>query len=132
MRILVGFEPNAGGSAALAHAAALALRERAQLTVLSAVAPPPFATFWAQAPLPEDPWRIADDVSSARVVAAARRLPAELTVRTLIRRGNHVTSLLAEHRREAYDMLVVGARRGLQRRLLRHSAIPVLVVPSGR
>lgn len=131
MRILVGLGPGANAAAALAFAAALALRNRGRLTVLSAVTPPPRVTWCAQS-LPENPWRIAESVSAERLRAAARDLPPELPVTTLVRRGHPADALITELRDGGYDTVVVGAGRGKARRLLRGAPVPVVVVPAGR
>ena len=131
MRILVGLGPGAAAAAALAYAAALALGNRGRLTVLSAVTPPALATCWAPQ-LPEDPWRTAEGVCEQRLRAAARALPPELPVTTLLRRGNPADALIAELHGGGYDTLVVGSGRRCIRRVLRSSTVPVVVVPAGR
>lgn len=131
MRILVGLGPGAGAKAALTYAASLSVRDRAQLSVLSAVTPPPVTIWWAQQ-LPENPWQVAQDACAARLRAAAQALPSELSVTTLLRRGNPSDTLVAELRRGGYDAVVVGASRRPARRLLRRAPVPVVVVPAAR
>src|SRR4051794_12174233 len=95
--ILVAVGP--GGSArALEAAAALALREQAQLTVLAAVARP--SPFMSAAPItvPFDAVHAANVECTDRLRDAVESLPADLSVTALRRPGPVRAALLAELR----------------------------------
>lgn len=130
MRILVGLGSGDSAGAALRYAASLALRDRGRLTVLSAVTPPPLTTWWAQQ-LPENPWQATEDRCAEELAAAARSLPRGVPVTTLLRRGDAAQALIAELRAGAYDTVVVGNGWRRAARLLRHTHVPVVVVPAG-
>jgi nucleotide-binding universal stress UspA family protein len=127
--ILVAVGPG-GSTRALEAAAALALREHAQLTVLAAVARPSAFTSASPVALPYDASHAAAVECTERLHGALASLPADVSVTGLRRPGPVRAALLAELRDGAYDLVVVGAgrRSRVARTLLRRAATPVLVV----
>ena len=131
--ILVRVGPG-GSTRALEAAAALALREHAQLTVLAAVARPSAFISASPVALPYDASHAAAAECVARLHGALASLPADVSVTGLRRPGPVRAALLAELRDGAHDLVVVGAgrRSRVARALLRHAAAPVLVVDARR
>jgi nucleotide-binding universal stress UspA family protein len=127
--ILVAIGPG-GSTRALQAAAALARRERAQLTVLAAVTRPSPLIAASPVALPFDAVHAAATECTARLRAALEALPADVSVTGLRRPGPVRAALLAELRTGAYDLVVVGAgrRSRVARALRRDAATPVLVV----
>jgi nucleotide-binding universal stress UspA family protein len=130
--ILVGVGPRWATSAAFRHALALAERDRARLTLVSVAGEPP-PTIWL-APLYEDPRAALLNDAVARLRAACAVVPADVSVRMVLRRGTAASGLRDEVKRGRYDLIILGGRerrrptRALARRVARDSAAPVLVV----
>lgn len=130
--ILVGVGPRWATSAAFRHALALAERDRARLTLVSVAGEPP-PTIWL-APLYEDPRAALLDDAVARLRAACAAVPADVSVKTVLRRGTAASGLRDEAKSGRYDLIILGGRErkrptpALARRVARHSAAPVLVV----
>jgi nucleotide-binding universal stress UspA family protein len=135
--ILVAVGPLAERSAALEYATALALRDGARLTVLSAVGTPS-VFIWLVPGLPENPLHALQQTCEQRLRSLARSMPPGLPVTTRLHHGDPVPALLEELRHGSYDLVVVGSdqhrrwrfRSRLSRTLLRRSQASVLVVAS--
>lgn len=137
--ILVAVGPLAERSAALEHAAALALRDGARLTVVSATGSPPMF-IWLVPGLPENPLFTLQHACEQRLRSLARSMPANLPLTTRMRHGKPVAALLDELRHGTFDLVVVGSdqhrrwrwRSRLSHALLRGSQASVLVVAPAR
>jgi universal stress protein A len=135
-RVLVAVDGSAAADFTLQHVVPYALQQRSQLTLLG-VSPKPSATAaWAGV----SPQRLAREIDSASA-AAMRRLaatiPHDLPARTLMRRGDPASEILALVDEEPFDLVCIGARgRGritnallgsVSAEVLHESPIPVLV-----
>ena len=69
-----------------------------------------------------------DGLTRARVTEAAQHLPADVPWRAVLCWGSTGPAIVDAAREQAADLLVV-AMRGADRYVLRHSEVPVLVVP---
>ena len=133
--ILVGLGPAASWDAALAHAVWLARRDGARLTVLLAAGSLP-ATVWLAPGLPGDLDRELTAACERRRRAVVSALPQDMSVTTIVRRGDLRRALLGEVRSGAHDLVIVGRRSATSRwpwrdragrALLRRSPVPLLV-----
>jgi nucleotide-binding universal stress UspA family protein len=133
--ILVAVGPLAERSAAVQHATALALRDGARLTVLSATGSPS-AFIWFVPGLPENPQRALQHACQQRLQSLADSMPPGVSVTTRLHRGSPVSALSDELRHGTYDLVVIGSherrrwrwRRGLSWALLRCSPVSILIV----
>ncbi|WP_035125897.1 universal stress protein [Conexibacter woesei] len=136
--VLLGLDFTPASQRALDEAIELCERHGGRLTILTAI---PEVRGWAAGPcesvtaanqLNEQLERDACELQHD----ALERVPADLPVRTLIRREHGCAALLAELETGRHDTLVIGASttgrvrctRSLTRRMLRRGDIPVLVV----
>jgi nucleotide-binding universal stress UspA family protein len=132
--ILVAVGPLAERSAALECATALALRDRARLTVVAAAGSPP-ALIWLVPGLPEHPLHALQLTCELRLRSLVASLPAGLSVTSRVSHGRPVPALLDEVRHGPYDLVVVGGeqhrpwRRSLSRRLMGHPVSILVVTP---
>jgi hypothetical protein len=141
-RILVGYDHSAEAAAGLRRATAMALADRAELTVVHVAVPP---SSWAGVGLLAIP--LVDDVVSlgeALVRAAVEDMPQDLGVRWHLITGKGATAAISRHRcviralrtaldDECHDVLVLGTgvRPGrVARALLRACPERVLTAPS--
>jgi nucleotide-binding universal stress UspA family protein len=132
--ILVAVGPLAERSAALERATALALRDDARLTVVSAAGSPPLF-IWLVPGLPENPLHALQHACEQRLCSLVRTMPPGLPVTTVVRHGQQVPALLDELRHGSYDLVVVGSdqrrrwrwRSRLSQALVRSSPVSVLV-----
>jgi nucleotide-binding universal stress UspA family protein len=137
--ILVAVGPLAERSAALERATALALRDGARLTVVSAAGSPPLF-IWLVPGLPENPLHALEHACEQRLCSLVRSMPPGLPVTTVVRHGKQVPALLDELRHGCYDLVVVGSdqhrrwrwRSRLSRPLVRNSPVSVLVAEPSR
>lgn len=135
--ILVALDPYEPGTAVFDRAVAVALRDRARLTLLS-VLPTPSTWAWSAPCLPFDPRCVLKSDCELHLRNTASAVPKSLSVVSLIRNGSPSGALLAELRTGAHDLAVVGVpeRRWMSIagnyrmgwRILRLSPVPVLVV----
>ena len=105
--ILVAVGPHGQRSTALRRATAVAVRDRARLTVILAFGAPP-ALIYLSPGLAENPQHTLQRIGDRRLRALTDALPRELSVTTMLRPGNPVEALLAELRHDRYDLLVLG------------------------
>jgi nucleotide-binding universal stress UspA family protein len=137
--ILVAIDGSRDSEAALAQAIDLADGEHALLTLLTAVsAPPTTAYMGAGATSAAMLARDAESEAQAVLREATERVPAEVSVRTVLTRKPVRQGLLQEIRAGGHDLVVMGSRgRGAVRAalmgsvshyVLNHSPVPVLVV----
>jgi nucleotide-binding universal stress UspA family protein len=141
-RPLVAFDGSTHAEAALGEAIDLVRATHGRLTLLSAVPDHMSAwgvggPYWAPVSLE----RLGDQVERAHVRMlghAADRVPPDIPVTKLLRRGPAASAILDEARNRNYDLIVIGSRgRGELRSLLlgsvvhavlQSSPLPVLVV----
>ena len=143
-RLLVAIDGSAGSELALAAALTIARRDHASLTLLS-VASDATADMagWSAARIGAvPPTQEERDACADKVLRnAVARLPEDVSVRTIVRRGRPGPAIVAEARGGTYDGLLVGAR-GLGRvgalvgsvsqYVLHHAPIPVFVAHAPR
>jgi nucleotide-binding universal stress UspA family protein len=136
--VLIGLEDTPAAWRALEAAIALAQRDGARLTILTALPP---VRVWPGGPVETmTAARQLDAELEANVVAlqqrALERIPRCLPVTTVIARRAPLPALLARIADVAHDVVVIGDdaagrrpwwRRSLTRRLQRRAPIPVLV-----
>jgi nucleotide-binding universal stress UspA family protein len=134
-RLLVGFDGSPESWGALRHAVRTARRNHGCLVVVSVVAETdrcvvasPFGLCVA---LPRDPVQTACEL----LHRAVERLPEEVSVVTVVRRGRVGAVLTQEAARHCCDAIVIGTRRGVlsrltggvERYLRRHSQAKLIV-----
>jgi nucleotide-binding universal stress UspA family protein len=135
-RILAALDASADLDDVLAHAVLGAQVNRARLTLLMVVPPPPA---WSGA-RPEAAASLGPNLEALfeRELARARdAVPDDVSVTTILDHG-HAAARILEHAREgAYDLVILGSRGhgGLRAaadsvslKVLHHSPVPVLVV----
>jgi nucleotide-binding universal stress UspA family protein len=111
-RLLVAIDGSANGELALRAAVTVALRDRARLTLVC-VAPDTSreARSWPLAPVaPVESQLDADEAAQRILREAARRMPPDVSVTTVCRRGSAATQILAQAETEPYDAILMGAR----------------------
>lgn len=134
--ILVAYDGSPGANAALDHAVGLARDQHARLTILSVARPlPGTAALAPTQPAVEDP-RV---VSEREVAQAARSLPEDIGVTTIVAYGQPAPSILARVREGNHDLVVLGSRGHgrvhdailgcVSRSVLHASPVPVLIIP---
>jgi nucleotide-binding universal stress UspA family protein len=141
LNILVGIDGSASSLRALDHAAALARAGNAKLTLI-AVAPPVSSYVTLAGVSPENMKAELDRWAGSILDKAARRVPEDVLVHRIQRRGHAGPEILEELERGHYDLIVLGSRgRGrTQEGLLGsvngyihfHSRVPLLSVPDGK
>ena len=136
-RILVALDETPAAAFALRHAVPYAVDQRSQLTLLTVVPDPPRMVVAAGV----SPQRMTEQMESRaeqhlRQVVAT--LPRELSVITILRRGDPAEEILALVRAQPVDLICLGARgRGrvsgallgsVSSAVLHHSPVPVVVL----
>jgi nucleotide-binding universal stress UspA family protein len=138
-RILVGVNGSEHAARALAVAIDLAVAERGRLTLISAV-PHPSPWAWGGPVSLDQLRRDSERYHYAMLRKAAEAVPAQVPTTLLVRHGRAADRLLAELRRDHYDLIVVGSGNrsrlrsalfgGLGPALERKSQVPVVVIPA--
>jgi nucleotide-binding universal stress UspA family protein len=135
--ILVAVDGSPGADAALEQAIDLARPEDARLTLISVAAPPrwrgaaPYYVLYAgDKELEQQAQRVVD--------RAEARVPDDVRVSTVVRRGPAAKQILARAEHGQHDLIVVGSRGlgtagsillgSVSRQVLAQSRIPVLVI----
>jgi nucleotide-binding universal stress UspA family protein len=140
-RLLVAYDGSCHGERALADAIALAQESRGRLTVLT-VAPDPSAwAFGGGYGAPIDSASVSRQIEQACCTVldrAVSRIPDDLPVTKLLRRGAPGPVIVDEANAGEHDLVVIGSRgRGelrslllgsVSHRVLQGSRLPVLVV----
>jgi nucleotide-binding universal stress UspA family protein len=140
-RILVALDSSPHAQRALGEAIDLAMTNNASLTLLTVVPDAPAWSSFGAASVPISLRAVneqVDDAYRAILDAAVERVPRDLPVRTLLRRGPAAAAILGEAASQSHDLVVMGSRgRGELRSLLlgsvsravvQDSPIPVLIV----
>jgi nucleotide-binding universal stress UspA family protein len=140
-RVLVGFDGSPGAWAALDEGIAVAVRERALLTIAGVVREPVLWLGMGAAPVPYTPdaLRTEAEREMERLLAAARdEVPATVSVTTRLLHGTPARALGELADKGGYDLVVVGPRRvtwlrrllgaGVTHRLLSRVQASVLAV----
>jgi nucleotide-binding universal stress UspA family protein len=141
--ILAAVDGSADADVALAQAIDLAESEHARLTLFSAVAAPPAAAYWGGGgATAAEIARGAEDEAEELLRSAAERVPADVSVRTVLSRDAVRSSLIKEIAAGGHDLVVMGSRgRGglrsallgsVSHHVLHHSPVPVLIVHAPR
>jgi nucleotide-binding universal stress UspA family protein len=143
-RLLVAIDGSPGSELALSAALTVARRDHASLTLVS-VARDATADVagWSAAGIASMPPTQEQDDSIAEQVlrTALARLPQDVSVSTLVRRGRPGPAIVAAAREGTYDALLVGARGvgrvgalvgSVSQYVLHHSPIPVFVAHAPR
>ncbi len=112
-RLLVAFDGSASAELALAAAVTAARRDRSAVTLLAVV--PDVAHELARWPSPgtPDPETLqaeADAEATAMLRGAIERIPADIPVTTIIRRGRPGREIVAQTEEVDYDAVLLGAR----------------------
>ncbi len=131
-RVLVAFDGSPGAWGALSQGIAIALRERALLTIAAVVPEPPV---WVDMGISASPYsrqRLRQDAERQmqQCLAAARdEVPATLSVTTRMLHGRPARALAALAEQGDYDLVVTGPRpaAGRLRRALRGGVARALV-----
>ncbi len=139
-RLLVAYDGSDHAERALTDAVALAQENRGRLTVL-AVAPEPSVWAFSGYGVPVDVDGLSGQIEracSAMLDSAVSRIPADVSVTKILRRGAPGPMIVNEANDGAHDLIVIGLRgRGELRSLLlgsvshhvlQRSRLPVLVV----
>ena len=136
-RILVALDETPASAFALRHVVPYAVDQHSQLTLLTVVPDPPLAVATAGV----SPDTVAERMQAAaakhlREVAAS--LPQDVSVRTVLRRGDPAEQILALVREQPVDLVCMGTRgRGrvsgallgsVSSAVLHHSPVPVIVL----
>jgi nucleotide-binding universal stress UspA family protein len=133
-RILVGFDGSSGAWAALERAIAIAVSDRALLTIAAVVPEPVLYAGLSPMVLPVSPEVLRRDAERAtlRLLAAARdEVPATVSVTTQAFHGRPAKVLAALAEAGGYDLIVTGPRRTSRlRRLLGASVTRALLARS--
>lgn len=134
--ILVAFDGSADAEAALQHAVALANDQNARLTLLTCDVPLPVKIDVAPAPGERLDLR-------ARILRdGIAKIPADVSVTTLLRSGDAAASILAVAAEGGHDLIVMGSHGhsrlhrallgSVSERVLREAASPVLLMRAER
>jgi nucleotide-binding universal stress UspA family protein len=136
-RILVALDETPAAAFALRHAVPYALDQRSQLTLVTVVPAPPRMVVAAGV----SPQRMAEEMvreAEQHLRRVTATLPHELSVTTILRRGDPAEEILALVRAQPVDLICMGARgRGrvsgallgsVSSAVLHHSPVPVVVL----
>jgi universal stress protein A len=136
-RVLVAVDETPATAFALRHVVPYAVDQRLQLTLLTVVPNPPRAVAAAGV----SPQRISDEMekqAEARLRQLAATLPQDLSVTTILRRGDPAEEILRVAREQPVDLICMGARgRGrvtgallgsVSTAVLHDSPVPVVVL----
>lgn len=139
LNVIVAIDGSADADQALTQAIDLAQSEHARLTIFSAVQMPPTAAYYGggggvAAALARD----AETDTETLLREAVERVPAQVSVRTVLSSEPVRLALIDEIATGQYDLVVLGSRgRGALRaallgsvshHVLNHSPVPVLIV----
>ena len=105
--ILVAVDGSPDADAALAHAAALALDQRARLTLVTAVPQVPATALLASGAAPPRSEVVRHYAELLRLAAAT--LPEDISVTTLLVEGPPARALIERARSGAFDLIVMGS-----------------------
>jgi len=141
--ILAAIDGSADADVALAQAIDLAESEHSRLTLFSAVATPPAPAYWgAGGATAAEIAREAQEQAQQLLRRAAERVPAGVSVRTVLSAEAVRSSLINEIAAGGHDLVVMGSRgRGglrsmllgsVSHHVLHHSPVPVLIVHAAR
>jgi nucleotide-binding universal stress UspA family protein len=135
--ILVAVDGSRAATWALDEAIELARREGARLTLIAVAVPPRWliaGTYFVPFPTEEDLEREAQQI----VERAEARVPEDVGVSTVVRRGPAARAILDRVETGEHDLVVIGSRGhgtawslllgSVSRDVLAHSPVPVLVV----
>lgn len=127
--ILVALDPRDECPSVLEHAARLARRDAAELTVLIATGMPP-RLIWLAPGLPENPLESLRRSCERRLSAVRRSLSPGVALTTKLRVGAPLATLLGELHDGRHDLVVVGGSHGRRWKLalVRRSPAPVLMI----
>lgn len=136
-RVLVALDETPAAAFALRHVVPYAVDQRSHLTLLTVVPDPPLAVAVAGvSPDTVAERMVADSERHLREVAAS--LPQDLSVTTVLRRGDPAEQILALVREQPFDLVCMGTRgRGrvsgallgsVSSAVLHHSPVPVVVL----
>jgi nucleotide-binding universal stress UspA family protein len=139
-RILVAFDASAHAEQALAEAVELAQAISAELTVLT-VAPDVYDMTLGYVAPPADFQGVSEQIEQGfqtMLDSAVERVPGDLPVTKILRRGDAAREIVDEARKDNHDLIVMGSRgRGdfralllgsVSHNVLQSSPVPVLVV----
>jgi hypothetical protein len=133
--VLVAVELRDGAAATAVAAAGVLAAALGAEVILAGVAPlvqstPPDEPVVLLHPVPMgDRQATIDALTHRRVNESARRLPASVPRRTMLRWGAIGPAIVDAARQERVDLVVVSLRGGADHYVLHHSGVPVLVVP---
>lgn len=136
-RILAAIDDSDHSDLVLAAAATAARHNNSRLTLISVAPKVPTAAMWRAAINPEQLQSEADAATEGLLREAAARLPDDVPVTTLFRRGKAGPEIIAEIRRGDYDAVLMGARGSnrvqaligsVSQYVLRNANIAVVVV----
>jgi nucleotide-binding universal stress UspA family protein len=136
-RILVALDETPAAAFALRHAVPYAVDQRSRLTLVTVVPAPPRMVVAAGV----SPQRMAEEMereAEQHLRGVTATLPHELSVTTVLRRGDPAEEILALVREQPVDLICMGARgRGrvtgaligsVSSAVLHHSPVPVVVL----
>jgi nucleotide-binding universal stress UspA family protein len=136
-RILVAIDETPAATFALRHVVPYAIDQRSRLTLLSVVPHPPASVAAAGI----SPRQLTEDMerkAEARLRQLVAALPQDLSVTSIVRRGDPAEEILRLVREEPVDLVCMGARgRGrvtgallgsVSTAVLHHSPVPVVVL----
>jgi nucleotide-binding universal stress UspA family protein len=132
--VLVAFDGSRGARHALAAAATLARGANGRLTVMTVVPRPPVP---APGVVGAYDFRAIERAMAADLRAAAETIPDDVPVTTLVAHGHAAPEIVRCIEKGCYDFVVLGfeghgpmkgAIAGVCKKVMRHAAVPVLVV----
>jgi nucleotide-binding universal stress UspA family protein len=142
-RLLVAFDGSSHAQRALEKAVDVAQAGHGTITVIT-VAPEPALWAFSGYDAPVNVYRLSEELElehEAVLDSAVRRVPADLPVTKILKRGSPGPAIVAQANAGDHDLVVVGSRgRGELRSLLLGSVshhvlhashIPVIVIQSG-
>ena len=135
--VLVAFDGSPEAELALAHAVALAQSSRARLALVAVVPPPPLLAWQAPGGTRGVHESEQTDLEAA-LLAAADRVPDDLSVTTQLLDGDPAREVLQAARDGDHDVIVLGSRgRGrvqtallgsVSSRVMQEAEVPVIVI----
>jgi universal stress protein A len=136
-RILVAIDETPAAAFALRHVVPYAIDQRSRLTLLSVV-PHPLASVAAAGVSPERLTEEMEQKMEQRLRRLVAALPQDLSVTSIVRRGDPAEEILRLVREQPVDLICMGARgRGrvsgallgsVSTAVLHHSTVPVIVL----
>lgn len=135
--VLVAFDGSPEAELAIAHAVALAHSSRARLTLVAVVPPPPLLAWQPPGGIRSVHESEQTDTEAA-LLAAADRVPDDLSVTTRLLDGDPARELLRAAREGDHDVIVLGSRGGgreqaallgsVTEQVMREAEVPVIVI----